>query len=1024
MNKEEYFYFNSAFNNVFFDGRFQSLPIYLDLEDPIRTELSAALSIPEDDFDKELGSCLFKTFQWDTGNIYQWHIENLNNWNTSNPQEAPPFTALLIAFSLAAEHMRKGDDDDYSASNYYQRLAEILGLKDESRKVKISRDGKYTEQFWHALNNWLKKNDFLYGRPTAKQINSWKYVSYSISQSLVRDGDRKTLHKLFNYSGFSGQEKINESEMKSYIHSWMATSGPSSWLKKLWGVPDLRDRVISAAIYELESWGDLNTGLRENITSGSEGFSKINLAAVIQNFPNSKINLFLVTSIPDYFEQSIHNITDELLSKKILNNNINELVLIKWPGIDIGYFDLTKININSILLHSFDLQNANSEKILRRETRAIIPLIKDDATSLYREVNRGVLFAEHIVICHRKMEAKVKNYLNKYARVGFEFKDSAAIKGLPDEWLLIQNVEITIASQDNEEEDLQALVPLSEGEDIYLSNGLRLTSGIWHSKAPPDVFASDGVNPLEITIKSNELNLENNDLEDKNNSANFLSYFQDLSGKNLILLAKKNGKVKVERDISFRDSDVPRKKNILKDPELLYLADPENKIFLYSAEEFKESKKNGPFIQGMICKNMPEISELKADFFLNTQIDRQYEEDTEWIEYDLTKGNESTHNCIDRGYHVWQCPPDPKLRAIDEKLIDKTILQTYQKMRCSDCHFTQIVKRKSKSKDKSISKPKLSENELPQEFKTVRSLNNKISCDIIYDALCYLGSGSRDSIRSLVSKAVEVPWLVSVITQNFIDLGLIDQVISLNGFNYEKWSCSPPSLVLTDNKECYLSGFRNNDLIEQVKTIFKKLNCKFEVINPEDNLSTTVYLWHLGDASTELIEREFKNVKDSYGRILVVQEKPYKYLVNSLPYIKDILPIMPEVHLENNKDLEKFDLLTGKWLLSKITGPGAFRTSHAGKRYVYFDGIKFRECGYELSKLFAARESKIFLHYYDHNTKDFSGLLGCQPPGLFRRALVSCSGKLPITNKNKQRIIYNNIPDDIAKLIMLKLYKE
>ena len=205
MNKEEYFYFNNAFNNVFFDGRFQSLPIYLDLEDPIRTELSAALSIPEDDFDNELGSCLFKTFQWDTGNIYQWHIENLNNWKNSNPQEAPPFTALLIAFSLAAEHMRKGDDDDYSASNYYQRLAEILDLKDQSKKLKISREGKYTEQFWLALNNWLLKNDFIYGRPTAKQINSWKYVSYSISQSLVRDGDRKTLHKLFNYSGFSGQ---------------------------------------------------------------------------------------------------------------------------------------------------------------------------------------------------------------------------------------------------------------------------------------------------------------------------------------------------------------------------------------------------------------------------------------------------------------------------------------------------------------------------------------------------------------------------------------------------------------------------------------------------------------------------------------------------------------------------------------------------------------------------------------------------------------------------------------------------
>ena len=1018
MNKEEYFYFNNAFNNVFFDGRFQSLPIYLDLEDPIRNELSAALGIPEDDFDNELGSCLFKTFQWDTGNIYQWHIENLNNWNASNPQEAPPFTALLIAFSLAAEHMRKGDDDDYSASNYYQRLAEIFDLKDESRKVKISRDGKYTEQFWLALNNWLLKNDFLYGRSTAKQINSWKYVSYSISQSLVRDGDRKTLHKLFNYSGFSGQEKINESEMKSYIHSWMATSGPSAWLKKLWGVPDLRDRVISAAVHELEGWDDSN----KNNDGNLEGYSKINLAAVIQNFPNSRINLFLVTSIPDGFEQSTHKISNDLLSRKILDGHTNKLTLTRWPGIDIGYFDITKININSILFNSFDLQNENSKKILRRETRAIIPLIKDETSSLYREVNRIVLFTEHIIICHRKLESKIRNYLKKFSRDGFEFKDSEAINGLPDEWLLIQNVELIITSQDDEDEDLQSLVPLSEGEDIYLSGGLKLTSGIWHSQAPPEVFGSDGPNPLEISIKPNELNQDKSDFYVKNCSSNFLSGFQNLSGTNLILIAKKNGKVKVEKDISFRDSDIPRKKNILKDPELLYLVDLENKKFLYSAEEAKESKTNGPFIRGMICKNIPEIFKSDSDVFLNTQIDRQYQEDIEWIEYDLSKGNEFANNCIDRGYHVWQCPLDPKLRAIDEKLIDKTMRQTFQKMICSDCNFTQIIKRKSKSKPKP--KLKLSESELSQKFETTRYCNSKVSCDIIYDSLCYLGTGSRESIRSLVSRAVEVPWLASVITQNFVDLGLIDQVISLNGFTYENWSCSPPSLVLTDNKKCYLSGFRNTDLIKQVKDQFNTLNFSLEEIVPEDNLSTKVYLWDLVDAPKELLEKEFKKIKDSYGRDLIIQERPFNYIANSLPYIKDILNIMPEVHLENNKDLEKFDLLTGKWIVSKITGPGAYRSSHAGKRYVYFDGTKFRECGYELSKLFAARESKIFLHQYDDNTKEFSTLLGCQPPGLFRRALVSCTGKLPITNKNKQRIIYSNIPSDIAKLIMSKLYKD
>ena len=1012
MNKEEYFYFNNAFNNVFFDGRFQSLPIYLDLEDHIRNELSAALSIPEDDFDNELGSCLFKTFQWDTGNIYQWHIENLNNWKNSNPQEAPPFTALLIAFSLAAEHMRKGDDDDYSASNYYQRLAEIFDPKDQSKKLKISRDGKYTEQFWLALNNWLLKNDFIYGRPTAKQINSWKYVSYSISQSLVRDGDRKTLHKLFNYSGFSGQEKINESEMKSYIHSWMASTGPSSWLKKLWSIPDLRDRVVNAAMHELDDWDDSKN---ENVNNENlNQTSKINWAVAIESFPKTRINLYLVTSIQDGFKKSVYKLSDDLLSKKILDGQKNEFVLTRLSGSNIGYFDITKININSLLLNSFDLQDEASEKRGRHETRAIILLIKDEGTSLYREVNRIVLFAKHSVICHKKMETKVKSYLEKYAREGFEIKNAEAIKGMPSEWVLIQNIALVTSPPENEHEDMQALVPLSEGEEMYLSGGLKLTTGIWHSKAPPEIFASDGVNFLEISIKTNELDLENNEYLKDNYGPDLLSSLEDLSGKNIILVAKKNGKSKIEKNISFRDSDLPRKNLLLKDPELIYSVTQENNKFLYSAEEVRESKITKPFIQGMICRNIPAISQSELDDFSGAKINRQYENENEWIEYDLAEENGYGNNCIVRGYHVWICPDDPKLRAIDEKLLDKKISHIHLKMICSDCNFTQIVKRKAKSNSKLLNH---NETQKPRISKLV---NDKISCDIVYDALCYLGRGSMNSFTSVASEALELPWLVNIITQNLLDLGHIDQAISFDGFVYENWSCSPPSLVVTRNNKCYLSGFRNINLIKQVQSIFNKLNCDYEVINSEDNLSTKVYLWHLGSKNKEFLENEFENVTDAYGRKLFVNETPENYLVNILPYVKELLSEMSEAHVENNSDLEKFDLLTGKWTKSEITGPGAYKTSFAGRRYVYFDGAKFRECGYELSKLFAARQSRIFLHHYDERAEEFSALLGCQPPGLYRRTLVSCSGTLPFVREG--RYIYKEIPKNIASIIMAKLY--
>ncbi len=266
----------------------------------------------------------------------------------------------------------------------------------------------------------------------------------------------------------------------------------------------------------------------------------------------------------------------------------------------------------------------------------------------------------------------------------------------------------------------------------------------------------------------------------------------------------------------------------------------------------------------MICKNISNVTESGSEDFSFVKIDRQYENESNWIDYDLDERNGYSNNCIVRGYHVWICPADPKLRAIDEKLLDKKVNHLHLKMICSDCNFAQIVKRKSKGIKRL---PPLNNSQIPRYKKHV---NTKISCDVVFDALCYLDRGSISSLISVISEAVELPWLVNIINQNLIDLGHIDQAISFDGFTYENWSCSPPSLIISGNNKCYLSGFRNKNLITKVKEIFSNLNCNCEEIIPEDNLSTKVFLWDLGALNKELLAREFENVTDAHGRKLFI----------------------------------------------------------------------------------------------------------------------------------------------------------
>ena len=47
--------FNKILNSIFFDGRFKQIPVFLDLEDDVKEELSKKVDLLKSDFDHQLG---------------------------------------------------------------------------------------------------------------------------------------------------------------------------------------------------------------------------------------------------------------------------------------------------------------------------------------------------------------------------------------------------------------------------------------------------------------------------------------------------------------------------------------------------------------------------------------------------------------------------------------------------------------------------------------------------------------------------------------------------------------------------------------------------------------------------------------------------------------------------------------------------------------------------------------------------------------------------------------------------------
>lgn len=1000
MINETFEHLNDSVNKVFFDGRNHGRPVYLDLEEDIANELEELLQLDKGDLDLYVGMTVAETLEWGQSNIYKAHLRSIFQWHADDQESPPPFTALLLAFSIAAERMRGGDE--YSSNNYYQRLAELLDVDDDARKGKISSAGKYSLVFWKALNRWLLENDFAYGRPTARQVNNWKYVSYALSQSLVRDADRKRLQRMFADYGLSPHEALTESELYLYLIEWMAGHGPSLWLKKLWSVPDLRERVVSAAYNELESW--------EGIING-EGYHtattrRLSWALVQRKFPKKRVYLYLCASVGEAKTLSDFQLGKE--AKKLARDAFKECPNIRLndlQGTDLFYVEpIEKLNLNALLLTSFNLVNADLGLSLRHEARAAIPLIKQEGGPFFREVSRISLFSNHMILCHENWKDQIQRYLDIHARPGYTVLEGVQVPGLPSEWALLQDVEVVQIPSESISNNLQSLVPLSEGVNIHLMGGLKLAQSIWHAKAPPEVFASDDDGLLGIRLSREDIQGKSEiilEQDAKGYDPNFISENEiELDNQNLVLSAIKGGRAKLDKDVAFRTANTPRKLLPNRDKKLAYSLGPSVKPFTgLSAVPLDELEENACYLQGMIAEGKDTRAVDIVDHGHSQLLDANYAEEDESKEYVNKEVKGYSETCILRGYHYWICAQDSS------------------SMTCRDCGAFQLARKKPKGKRKrtkeTYRRPSQNKAEIGEMIET------RTSPDVIYDALCYVGTGTWSKLQGIVSLIVDMPWQVSIVTQKLIDLGLIDVMLNPDNGRPAYWYCPPACVVLTESNEAFLSGFRNEKMLADIKECLSCYTREYQVI--EQELAPSVHLFKLINCDYEQLVTLLENVVDPSGSPVSVIRVPAERIAVNMPTVSEIIEIQKSVHIEDQGDIERFDVTLGKWKRSGIQGAGAYRTFHAGRHYVYknADG-ETREASYELVKLLAARAEGVRLHAYNSRAAAFECVIGCEPPGLFRRALVSCSGQLPVTVSGK--VIYENVPVKIAQIIMTKLY--
>ncbi len=234
------------------------MPFFLGVDDEVLNRIGEPLNRSAEDFVNMVRHCCV----WED----QVAVPKVNKQTGG---ERPGYLYFLAAMVLAAHWMEKeelGEGDGTESflideKNYFTRLRQVLGIDWSTEIGRPAGMRGYEEQpLWDGWNRWLAAEGW---QPTAEEgEGSRRYISYPLSQTLLRDGDKKRLAGVFWTEVHDrALTKTCDAEM---LLVWMKVHRSRFSLPRLWELLDrpeyhYRHEAAVAAVFDIYSSVDWDT---------------------------------------------------------------------------------------------------------------------------------------------------------------------------------------------------------------------------------------------------------------------------------------------------------------------------------------------------------------------------------------------------------------------------------------------------------------------------------------------------------------------------------------------------------------------------------------------------------------------------------------------------------------------------------------------------------------------------------------------------------------------------------------------
>jgi hypothetical protein len=1002
---EDYSRWNEAIGVVLFEGRFGSIPAYLQLEPAVLDEVAHRAGHGTDDDPREsLVAAVRTTLGRDkAANPFLYHIDESELWEEDDRRGYPPCLALLAVLVLAAQEMVS--DAQYASHNYYARLEQLINVPQDLWQ-RIRRYFPDTVGLWRGLNDWLEDWEGERGIPTAAILDRRVYISFPLSQALVRAADRLRLQEAFVEYGLTPGRRIATAEMRRYLDDWLTHDGATSRLGRMWTAGlDARERIVEIALAELAAW---TGGSAATLEAQAGATRRLRWAAELRDGPLPVLDLYLTARADAAVNGRYEIVTpSDPAAHEAVAPCGDELRLEPLPGIELASLEpWTCIGVPSLLAGALRIRHLSTPTIeFVHSPDALIVLALDDRSGWHHEVSRAQLLEPCLVLAHQDRAPSVDPHLRIHARPGYRRLEAQSLEGLPIGWVAYLDVTIVRPADEDTHPKVAALCP-APANAIALIGGLRLGANTWHVDAPPEVVVTlerdTGFDLAAMCRRKISADAEDAPLgPHASPAAVALSRAGLEAGDYDLRVRNARDQLLAHAAIRLRSADHPRPSQDRLRPMSHSLLDPMGLIAASDPPENDEPSVAGGGVTGALASLAAPKLGLPPQPLMSAveKVGRPARR--------LGRPDASLHaqSCATRGFHHWDCEPG---------FMGETT-RTMKRMQCRGCQREEWTVNRGRHRGRHrVSRPSFGRPHSPPSMPPPDQVANGIkrTLDTLLDALTYARSGTWETLKQMAAALHEDPMLAWTAARSLSALGHIELRIDAQTFRLAGWQIAPSMLVETGDGSWVLAGARSDGVIDQMDELLGgKLSYE-----EEDGAPTVLRTPVMSVAEAEGLANALLS---PLGGEPGVSPRFAVRVSAALVPLRSLLPALAVARMPSHGH-ELFDLKTGHWQPAPdLPRAGAYRIDLHGRLYGVATADEARAGVMHVvdvlsAKHLAAAAQGVSLVGYDRVARALMTPMGGELPGLLHRLATLASGKPPQLRRQTGTTIYRDVGDDVA----------